>query len=395
MKKIYFTLLLMALPAAMFAQLKVNSDGNASIGLNTPYPNTFFSIGNVESSSSVGNVSLYARLKSSYLESGMTNVGVFGRMQCNGYDTKAVGAWGHIATGPSGKNFGVVGSVVSGLTGIGVYGTVSSSGPLTGNAVTGSYAGYFVGPTYVDGTLTATSVITPSDMTIKENVVPVKEEEIKNGTVLDNLMNLDVIKYTYKEKKYVKTAEEAELYEDEETASKAEEVTRQQILKAAQQKHYGLSAQELQKIYPDLVHKNQEGILGINYVELVPVLLRSIQELKEKIDNLEGNASPNAMSRGTASAITASSTTTGNVLYQNTPNPFKERTVIRFSLADDVTSASVCIFDMTGKMLKKLPVSSGETSVSINGWELGEGMFLYTLIANGKEIDTKRMIITK
>ncbi len=46
-------------------------------------------------------------------------------------------------------------------------------------------------------------------------------------------------------------------------------------------------------------------------------------------------------------------------------------------------------------MLKKLPVSSGMTSVSINGWELGEGMFLYTLIVNGREIDTKRMIMTK
>jgi hypothetical protein len=50
---------------------------------------------------------------------------------------------------------------------------------------------------------------------------------------------------------------------------------------------------------------------------------------------------------------------------------------------------------MTGKMLKKLPISSGETSVSINGWELGEGMFLYTLMVNGREIDTKRMIIAK
>ena len=50
---------------------------------------------------------------------------------------------------------------------------------------------------------------------------------------------------------------------------------------------------------------------------------------------------------------------------------------------------------MTGKMLKTLPISSGETSVSVNGWELGEGMFFYTLIVNGKEIDTKRMIITK
>ena len=85
----------------------------------------------------------------------------------------------------------------------------------------------------------------------------------------------------------------------------------------------------------------------------------------------------------------------GNVLYQNTPNPFKEQTTIRFSLADDTQNASICLFDMTGKMLKNLPISSGETSVSLNGWELGEGMFLYTLIVNGKEIDTKRMIITK
>jgi hypothetical protein len=46
-------------------------------------------------------------------------------------------------------------------------------------------------------------------------------------------------------------------------------------------------------------------------------------------------------------------------------------------------------------MLKNLPVSSDDTSVSIGGWELGEGMFLYTPIVNGKEIDTKRMIITK
>jgi hypothetical protein len=64
-------------------------------------------------------------------------------------------------------------------------------------------------------------------------------------------------------------------------------------------------------------------------------------------------------------------------------------------LADDATNAAICIFDMSGKMLKKLPVSSGMTSVSINGWELGEGMFLYTLIVNGREIDTKRMIMTK
>ena len=58
-------------------------------------------------------------------------------------------------------------------------------------------------------------------------------------------------------------------------------------------------------------------------------------------------------------------------------------------------NAAFCIFDMTGKTIKKLPVSSGMESVSIGGYELGEGMFLYSLVVNGQEIDTKRMIISK
>ena len=126
----------------------------------------------------------------------------------------------------------------------------------------------------------------------------------------------------------------------------------------------------------------------------MPVLIRSIQELKQELDEVRSGNDALKMSRGAATAV-ASDYATGNILYQNTPNPFKEQTVIRFSLAENATNAAICIFDMAGKMLKKMPVSSGDTSVSINGWELGEGMFLYTLIVNGREIDTKRMIIAK
>jgi hypothetical protein len=157
-------------------------------------------------------------------------------------------------------------------------------------------------------------------------------------------------------------------------------------------RHFGLSAQELKEIYPNLVLEAQDGYLYVNYTELVPVLIRAIQELKEELDAVKGG---DGTKRSPAATAVNSVGTGANVLYQNTPNPFKEQTTIRFSLADDAQSASICIFDMTGKMLKNLPVSSGDTSVSIGGWELGEGMFLYTLIVNGKEIDTKRMIITK
>jgi hypothetical protein len=35
------------------------------------------------------------------------------------------------------------------------------------------------------------------------------------------------------------------------------------------------------------------------------------------------------------------------------------------------------------------------TSVTIEGHTLKAGMYLYTLIADGKEVDTKKMILTK
>ena len=50
---------------------------------------------------------------------------------------------------------------------------------------------------------------------------------------------------------------------------------------------------------------------------------------------------------------------------------------------------------MNGRLLRKLPISWGMESVSIGGYELGEGMFLYSLIIDGQEIDTKKMVISK
>ena len=93
--------------------------------------------------------------------------------------------------------------------------------------------------------------------------------------------------------------------------------------------------------------------------------------------------------------VSSATATNTSALYQNTPNPFKDQTVIRYRLADNVKSATICIFDMQGKLLKKYPVSSGSDSLTVNGYELGDGMFLYTLMVNGQEIDTKRMILTK
>jgi hypothetical protein len=49
----------------------------------------------------------------------------------------------------------------------------------------------------------------------------------------------------------------------------------------------GLIAQELQKVYPQLVRANSKGELSVNYIGLIPVLLESIKELKKEIDELK------------------------------------------------------------------------------------------------------------
>jgi hypothetical protein len=49
----------------------------------------------------------------------------------------------------------------------------------------------------------------------------------------------------------------------------------------------GLIAQEVEKIFPELIDKNGDGMLGVRYTELVPVLIKAIQELKLEIETLK------------------------------------------------------------------------------------------------------------
>jgi hypothetical protein len=49
----------------------------------------------------------------------------------------------------------------------------------------------------------------------------------------------------------------------------------------------GLIAQEIDPILPGLADKQKDGVLGINYVGLVPVLVKAIQEQQDTITTLQ------------------------------------------------------------------------------------------------------------
>lgn len=375
MKKRLFLMLLIVAPIAMYAQLKVGSAGTMMVGGNSPVSNTDIGINTYYYPDYKHNIS--ARL---YPVSGLYNIGVLSQAYSNTVYTqgRSIGVMG--VGGNLSLNYGVIGGLYGSMPGAAVLGLLSNGTGIAG--MIGQYAGYFDGATYVAGLLTANTVAVPSDIRLAENIVSLKSIAKGDEETIEKIMTMDVIRYN--------DADISRFVSDTLPAVQKPAPSDKKTT------HYGLLAEELQKVYPDLVIEGQDGYYAINYLELVPILVRSIQELKQKVDYLEGYTEcreTNSRNMATTITTTESAIVSSNVLYQNTPNPFKEQTVIRFSLANDAHDAAICIFDMTGKMLKKMLISSGETSVSVNGWELGAGMFLYTLMVNGQEIDTKRMII--
>lgn len=394
MKKYLLAALLMTAPLFVFAQLKVDANGRVALICNSPVLGADVSVGNLNSGSSSGSYNKYGFYSAYNFSNDTIAVAVTGKTHTDDIYGTTVGVFGWSKGGTRDKHYGTIGTILPSCKGAGIYGTCTSG--YLGYTFSGNYAGYFNGPVYANGTLTAQDIVNLSDRNLRENEIILGRERDNAGSALGNIMNMSVIKYNFKKTVLNEEVakEDTSLDEDEETKKAAKLALEKYAEDMSRQKHYGLSAEELREIYPDLVREGQDGCLGINYIELVPILIRSIQELNQKVDELENEKVAKTRSVGDDTSD-FSAAATGNVLYQNTPNPFKEQTVIRFSLAEDATNAAICIFDMSGKMLKKLPVSLGMTSVSINGWELGEGLYLYSLVVNGREIDTKRMIITK
>jgi hypothetical protein len=82
-------------------------------------------------------------------------------------------------------------------------------------------------------------------------------------------------------------------------------------------------------------------------------------------------------------------------LFQNNPNPFSKSTQIKYYLPSTVQNAMLCIYDLQGKQLKKITITErGNSAQIISGSEFAAGIYLYGLMADGNEVDVKRMILT-
>jgi len=172
-----------------------------------------------------------------------------------------------------------------------------------------------------------------------------------------------------------------------------------QILNEKKRKNIGVIAQEVEKILPEAVSTREDGLKAVSYSDLTVLLIEAVKEQQSIIDNLKLEVA--AIKGSSLRSADMNATGISNELIltcklsQNAPNPFTERSEIKYYVADGVKNAFICIFDMQGKMLQKLDAKVGQNSLFIEGSKLDAGMYLYSLIADEQEVDTKRMILTK
>jgi len=64
------------------------------------------------------------------------------------------------------------------------------------------------------------------------------------------------------------------------------DITTLQIDKTNNDLQFGLIAEELQTVFPELVTNWGNDLLGISYTELIPVLIQAVKEQQTEIENL-------------------------------------------------------------------------------------------------------------
>jgi len=159
----------------------------------------------------------------------------------------------------------------------------------------------------------------------------------------------------------------------------------------------GFIAQELKEVLPEaVVYEEAEDRYYIDYIAVIPVIVEAMKEQQATIDELTTRIAKLEGSAAKEKSATIDGTTTTASLDQNIPNPFSANTSIGIHLPTTVSRATLYIYNMQGSQIKQIAVNDrGNTSVSIDGYSLDAGMYLYSLIADGKEVDTKKMILTK
>ena len=330
----------------------------ASVGVLVDIDNAYNKTSGIQCNAHGGQYSPYVYGVSTSVYSGKTTIGVFGKAFNYG----------------SGSDISVAG----------VYGTSENISDAN-IAYKAHYAGYFHGNVRVAsgsfyGTLLSPTGATGSGSMQEMNVIP-SGRDGEDG-VRGKLAQVQAVQFLRDRR------EIGDELTAKERAEKGLELRPSEI-------QYGLAADQLKKVYPELVYEDSEGNVSINYIEMIPLLVQSINELSSELAELKGSSKKKA-----AAQTTAIEETTEDIdqvrMDQNKPNPFSASTVISLNVPESAKQANIFIYDLSGKQIQSLPVTErGETDITVYASGLSAGMYVYTLVVDGQVKVTRRMIVSE
>ena len=147
-------------------------------------------------------------------------------------------------------------SNISVNAGVGFYATCA--GVLTGTLFKGEASSGVVMTMLQNGTLEVTGDLiaygTPSDKRLKENIKPIEK-------ALDKVEKLEGVTFDWKEND--KEVRQTWIHD------------------------IGFIAQDVQKVIPELVRENEDGLLSMRHQGITPILVEAIKELKQEIEELK------------------------------------------------------------------------------------------------------------
>lgn len=165
--------------------------------------------------------------------------------------------------------------------------------------------------------------------------------------------------------------------------------------------HFGLVAQEVKEVFPNIVTViDSEGHMGINYVELIPILIQSakeqrakIKELEDKIAKLEAKENNHADDNEDDLKSDSPNQYENSSLDQNSPNPFNKETTISYNITGKFKNAFIGIYDLNGSQIKQISIYESRAQVDIPANMLRPGTYIYSLIVEGQLIKSKKMVV--
>jgi hypothetical protein len=330
----------------------------------------------------VTNTGVYAQGAGSPQSSNCTNYGVHARG--TGPASYNYGAYCY-TDGSGGENYALYAEATTNGT-VNLAGYFKGNVKIVGNLAAGPYALDVVGDAIksIGGGVWAFS-----DRRFKKDIAPLTN-------VSEKIKQLNGYTYVFN----------AEAFPDRKF------ITRPQI---------GLMAQEIQEVFPQLVMEANPGELAVNYEGMIPVLLaahneqateiekqqteitkqqaqldqqqKQINELKAVVESLANTSSGRIGTSGVNTQAVSLSDKEAIVLDQNVPNPFAESTVISYSIPTDFTKAQIIFSTEDGRVVKTVDINEkGDGSLTVFAHDLTHGLYTYTLVIDGKTIDTKKMI---